>query len=334
MDNESNYITGIGVVNSNCGFDELCQFEEKLYRYMFSRRRKGSQYPFPIRTRCTANPGGIGHDWVKRTFIDPATAKRGTLFIPASLDDNPGLNAREYRESLMELDPVTRAQLMHGDWNVRPEGLLFKREWFKDKILDELPNKRLRRIRYWDLAATKVDPKKGNDPDFCSGCAMASDDDNNVYVYDMQHFRDTPLATEERIQTTAQIDGRNVTIRIEQEPGASSKLYIATLAQRLLSGYDCGPFPTNGLDKVTRAKPFSAACQRGSVYIVRGSWVSEWLDEVCAFPIVAHDDQVDATTGGYNALFAEPELRTGRGYYGSADIQQDRAARFAVGPKW
>ena len=31
---------------------------------------------------------------------------------------------------LDELDAVTRAQLLEGDWQVRPEGVMFKREWF------------------------------------------------------------------------------------------------------------------------------------------------------------------------------------------------------------
>ncbi len=291
------------------GFDELTQFEERLYRYMFSRRRKPAGTPYPIRTRATSNPGGIGHDWVKARFIAPQTAKRGTIFIPASLDDNPGLNAREYRESLAELDPLTRAQLEKGDWDTRPEGMLFKREWFVNNYIDacELPRQR-RQLRYWDLAATKLREDKKNDPDWCAGPLVSADDSNRFYIEGLEHFRDTPLATEGRLLQSASMDGTSISIRIEQEPGASSKLYIATIAQRLLAAYDVMGFPTNGLDKITRAKPFSAACQRGSVFIVRGNHVAEMMDELCAFPMSNHDDIVDGLTGGYNALFAEPEL--------------------------
>jgi hypothetical protein len=51
------------------GFDELTQFEESQYRYLFSRLRKSAESSIPPRMRSTSNPGGLGHDWVSKRFF-------------------------------------------------------------------------------------------------------------------------------------------------------------------------------------------------------------------------------------------------------------------------
>ncbi|MBQ6823613.1 MAG: terminase family protein, partial [Clostridia bacterium] len=51
-------------------FDELTHFTEGMYLYLMSRLRGST--PYPRQMKSTTNPGGIGHDWVKRRFIDPA----------------------------------------------------------------------------------------------------------------------------------------------------------------------------------------------------------------------------------------------------------------------
>lgn len=54
------------------GVDELGQWQEKTYRYLFSRLRRKKDVPVPLRMRASANPGGRGHEWVKRRFIEYA----------------------------------------------------------------------------------------------------------------------------------------------------------------------------------------------------------------------------------------------------------------------
>jgi hypothetical protein len=66
-----------------------------------------------------------------RTEPVQATADGQRVFVPARLRDNPHLDTEEYTKTLQQLDPVTRRQLLEGDWDVRPEGKLFKREWFE-----------------------------------------------------------------------------------------------------------------------------------------------------------------------------------------------------------
>lgn len=127
------------------GFDELTHFQEDDYLYLSSRLRKPADGPLsmvPLRLRAASNPGGIGHRWVRRRYVeklprpdDPldtseACAKR--VFIPARLMDNPSINRDEYTRTLSILDPQTRKQLMDGDWMARPPG-----EWVFPQGLDE-----------------------------------------------------------------------------------------------------------------------------------------------------------------------------------------------------
>lgn len=178
------------------------------------------------------------------------------------------------------------------------EGNLFKRAWLKQ--IDDHAPRDIQLVRHWDLAATKQRP--GSDPDYAAGVLMGMEADS-FYIIDIQHFRDSPQAVEQRLMQTARSDGVEVPIRIEQEPGSASKLYIDSLARKLPQ-YDVRGIPVS-TDKVTRARPFSAACERGSVHLVRGQWIDGFIEEICTFPHAAHDDRVDAATGAYNALARE-----------------------------
>ena len=129
MEYEKNKFDYQGAAYHFVGYDELTQFEEAMYTYLFSRQRRRVDSPIPIRMRSASNPGGIGHDWVKKRFIDEKSRKPHTVFIPALLQDNPNIDQAAYIESLAELDPITRAQLLAGDWDAY-QGGRFLREWF------------------------------------------------------------------------------------------------------------------------------------------------------------------------------------------------------------
>ncbi len=105
------------------GFDELTQFPEQWYRFLFSRLRRRAGIEVPLRMRAATNPGGIGHEWVRRRFI--ANLSRERPFVPALLADNPSLDRAEYLSSLAELDVTTRKQLEEGLWIRDTEGLVY-----------------------------------------------------------------------------------------------------------------------------------------------------------------------------------------------------------------
>ena len=119
-------------------FDELTHFTYEEYVYLKSRNR-----PNGPGTRCyirsTANPGGVGHAWVKERFIDPGTpgetvwekvkvqhpnGKTETkwysrVFVPSSVFDNQILldNDPAYLVRLASLPEAERNALLYGDWD-------------------------------------------------------------------------------------------------------------------------------------------------------------------------------------------------------------------------
>jgi predicted phage terminase large subunit-like protein len=272
------------------GFDELTQFAEDQYRYLHSRLRRLKDSDVPIRMRAASNPGGIGHEWVNTRFVDEKT--RQCMFIPSKLEDNPYLDQEEYRKSLQKLDPITRAQLLNGDWGIRPEGGMFKRQWFPVAL--DYPHDAWF-CRYWDKAASQG---KG---DYTAG-ALIGYRQGKVYIIDMKHDQLNSGGVEALIRQTAMIDGPEVMIRMEQEPGSAGVDVIDHYARYVLPGYNFKGVRSTG-SKISRAGAIATAAENGNVCIVRGAWNNEFLDEIVVFPNEAyHDDQVDAISGAYNAL--------------------------------
>ena len=274
------------------GFEELTQFTETQYRYMHSRTRRLEGSIVPIRVRATSNPGGIGHEWVRARFID--TREPDRCFIPAGLADNPFLDRESYEASLSNLDPVTRAQLLNGDWTVRAPGGMFRREWFT--TVEAAPVGP--RVRYWDLAATEAKP--GKDPDWTVGALLAYVD-GRTYICDVRRARLDPGGVERLVRATAETDGKDVAVWIEQEPGSSGKLAIDYYQRHVLPEYALKPDRVTG-DKATRAAPLSSQAEAGNVSLVRGGWIPDFLDEAETFPGGSHDDQIDAVSGAYGKL--------------------------------
>ena len=268
-------------------FDELTQFQEQDYLYLFSRLRRLSGSKVPCLMRSTSNPGGQGHAWVKQRFLVEGPSK-GRLFLPAGRADNPSVDQESYARSLESLDPLTRMQLRDGNWDVTDKGPVFDRGWFE--IVPAPPPDLTHRCRWWDLAATEA--KKGKDPDWTAG-ALLGCKDGIFYVLDMQRWREKPAVNEQRIKDTAARDGRGTMIGMEQEPGSGGVNTIDHYARHVLQGLPFEGKRSTG-SKAEYARPLSSAAQKGNVKLVQGAWIGEFLDELEAFPVGAHDDQVDA----------------------------------------
>ncbi len=295
------------------GFDELTQFLQAQYLYVaFSRNRRELKSNLPIRTRATSNPGGAGHQWVRDRFImdartvGPADAASfidpGRAFVPSKIRDNPHLDADEYERGLKNLHPYERAQLMDGDWNVRPPGALFQRVWFR--IFENLVGQVARRVRYWDLAATE--PEKGKDPDWTVGTLEAElvggTAPVDFMVEDVERFQLEPGELELRLRSVADADGPNVLQLIEQEGGSAGKIAARSIG-RALEGHQVR-FERSTGSKAVRAGPFASAASQGRVGVLRRPWLSEWFQELEMFTGVddGHDDQVDSASGAYAEL--------------------------------
>ena len=86
---------------------------------------------FPKRIYYTCNPGGPGHGYIKRLFIDrryePGEDPEDYAFIPARVTDNTALLARQpdYLKTLEALPPKLRRAWLEGRWDIM-EGQVFQ----------------------------------------------------------------------------------------------------------------------------------------------------------------------------------------------------------------
>jgi predicted phage terminase large subunit-like protein len=302
-----------GTSYSYVGFDELTRFGEAHYRRMFRVLRQpneagaGDAAPdgtrlsdVPVRVRAASNPGGPGHAWVKARFVDRETRHPEALFLPSRLADNPYLDRAEYEARLAELPLAERERLPHSDWEIPDDGELFQRGWFELLERGQLPTG-LRAVRFWDLAGSE--PSSANrDPDYTVGLRLELDPvSGSFYISDLVRERKAPGAVERLIAATAARDGREVTIGIEQEPGAAGVALVDRYIRQLLRGYRVFGERVTG-EKLIRAQPVAAAAENGLIKLVRGRHSEELLDELTSFPHGAHDDCVDALSGAHNLL--------------------------------
>lgn len=309
MEREADKLNYQGSAYHFIGFDEVTQFTEGQYTYPLSRiRRDIDKAHIPTRARSGANPGGPGHQWVQDRFRpDEAVSPDKILyiededrfFLPAQLKDNPSLDREQYTRTLMRLDPITRAQLLEGDWRATGSGANFKREDFRvvDKIPEHIVFTSL--CRSWDLAATG--PTENADADYTVGSLCGLDEINDFWIIEVVAIQGTPGQVKHLIQQTALLDGPEVPVVIEQEPGASGKMVIDQYENEYLPGYDVFGVRSTG-NKVVRAAPMANASTDKRIKIVHGKWTKRQLDELEQFPFGGHDDFVDSPAGGFNFL--------------------------------
>lgn len=324
------------------GFDELTHFDEGQYTFLFSRIRRPdlvclncssavrnyggpsfrhtsknvkckepypdpkvlAQYPpapdgtsvfdVPLRMRSATNPGSTGHEWVRDRFVNLVTRKEDAVFIPASLADNPSLDYEAYRENLMHLSPVERERLLNGDWDVTEDGSMFERHWFK-MLRSPTPPVSRNVVRFWDNAAS------AGTGDWTVGVKMIHTDDGKWVIEDVVRGQWSTLQKQQIMAQTAALDGVHVAIRTEQEPGSAGVDVVDNLRRNVLAGYDFDGIRSSG-DKETRAAPFASQAEAGNVYLMEGKWNKDYLDEATQFPVGAHDDQIDASSGALSYL--------------------------------
>lgn len=109
--------------------DEATQLSERAFQYLQTIVR-GTNKDYPKRIYITCNPGGVGHNWVKRLFIDknyridPDNPERNEnpedyTFIPATVEDNTFLmeSSPMYVQALANLPDDLRRAHRYGDWD-------------------------------------------------------------------------------------------------------------------------------------------------------------------------------------------------------------------------
>lgn len=172
------------------GFDQVEQMTETQYTFLMGCSR--TSYPgIQCVVRSSANPGGVGHLWVKNRFIDLGDGVTYTdpdtgltrVFISANIWDNPAVleNDPAYLRRLMSLPEAERRAYLYGDWEVF-SGQYFP-EWRRDVHVLELerdPEPWMERIGGMDW---------GYDPSPGVVLMAAVDPSERVIVYDELTFR-------------------------------------------------------------------------------------------------------------------------------------------------
>lgn len=114
--------------------DEATQLSEHQMKIIAASCRGTNN--FPKRVYYTCNPGGQGHGYIKRIFIDrnynEGENPDDYEFIQALVDDNTALMEMqpEYKQQLEALPENLRKAWLYGDWNI------FEGQFFEDFVDD------------------------------------------------------------------------------------------------------------------------------------------------------------------------------------------------------
>jgi predicted phage terminase large subunit-like protein len=351
-------------------FDEATHFEESQFWYMLTRNRKAPRGldPFFVLT-CNPDPDSWVKElisWWLDDKGDPILERSGKLrwflrrndeliwgdspeelepyfederdrplsvtFIPAALDDNPALLAKDpdYRSRLRAQMAHDRAGLEKGNWNARPvKGDYFQRGWFRlmssNKMTRRLSNQPdldkdlIRVVRAWDLAGTPVDgdlvagvprpddfkaSKDKKKADWSRGIKAGLLRNGDMVVLDMVSCRDTPGAVRQLRHRTAIQDGPRVLVSVPQDPGQAG-LDQVDREKADMRGMCRVIGQTRSKDKAFYARPVSVFCYSGRMWYMEGAWNSDFFNELENFPPdnkSEHDDIVDAFADTFRLL--------------------------------
>jgi phage terminase large subunit-like protein len=242
---------------------------------------------------------------------DPTGREKGELLSP--------IREREWLEELETEDP--RFFLGHFQGLPRAEsGDKFLREWFN---IGECPPIR-NWVRYWDIAVTK-----NQRSDYTAGCLMGIDQNQNVWIRDMVHFRaEWPDAADKICEVTVAdlanyaVSGKSYRVGIDarlSQIGFVQELFRRPIFKEAPEApwitqtetHRAQLFPDrSGGDKLERAAGLRVRGKSGQLFLHRNiEWNEKFIAEAIGFsglPNDGHDDQVDAASGAYAMLWSRP----------------------------
>jgi predicted phage terminase large subunit-like protein len=255
---------------------------------------------------------GQAHKWEVLRF--PAIAESQDerdknneyIGLPTGLPDPLGRKEGEplapnrfSKEALTEIKEDVGTMVWSAEYGQVPrplEGNRFKRAWFE--ILGDFP-RAAKLVRYWDKGGT------AGGGAFTAGVLIARHD-GFTYIVDVVRGQWSSYEREETIKQTAELDrGRFGYVKnyIEQEPGSGGK-ESAESTIRNLAGFAIERDLPSG-DKDVRLEPFAAQAEARNVFLIRGAWNHDWVEEMAAIPNGTYRDQADATAGAFNKLATE-----------------------------
>lgn len=224
--------------------------------------------------RCTTSIG----------FSDPRT-EDGELLFP-----------ERFPAEVFERDKKAMGSMaVAGQFQQRPaprSGGFFR--WENLAVCETAPRDIVQTVRYWDKAGTDGGGAH------TAGVKMGRAKDGRWYVLNVVRGQWAAAERERIIRATAELDGRDTVIWIEQEPGSGGK-ESAESTIRNLAGFKVFAERATG-DKAVRAEPYAVQVEAGNIVMVRGEWNQAFIDEHKTFPVGKYKDQIDAAGGAFNKL--------------------------------
>ncbi len=295
------------------GFDEASLHTSFQMTYLFRSLRKPSEGPLsevPLRMRLSSNPGGKGSGFLRERFVpdaymdepdedvrfskmwwkaDPTDGTR-RLFVPARLKDNPHLNYEEYVQSLMQLDPVTRAQQLHGDWREFSGGR-FQKEWFARRwwrhgdyfyttgTMDRPNNWHKSQLHIFVVVDSAISEKSKSD--FTAAGAFAACPDGDLLVLKVKRARMFPQKVCEEVLLLCQETGAT---KVGFESDNYQRL-LADMARKTPGMPPVVPLYTRNVGKLHRGLPAITQAEGGRIVFPQTPqpWMGVVLTELLAF---------------------------------------------------
>ena len=293
----------------------------------------------PTHAVCN-NPGGKGHEFCKRRFIDPETRAKGSVFVSASLKDNAqNLDVEAYkRDSLSKLDPVTRLQREDGNWNAYPGGRFDKanfRYHYKQGDYCILVYNGVERCRFipknvvrFAICDPAASSKKTADHTVVGVFSVAPGCGDLVWLHAERFQAEIP----DVVPRLQEVQKRWKPSYMGIEAVASNRA-VLQLAQRASNpSIICSPLSPGGEDKLVRATPAINMVASGRVWLPADNPtfpLAEVESELIRYTgdqkQDAHDDCVDvlayacrAVTGGVGGRAGSPFVIQSTGARGGA----------------
>jgi len=182
-----------------------------------------------------------------------------------------------------------------GQDPVPPGGGLFRVDNFQ--YTERVPghNQIVKTVRYWDKAGSQGEGA------YTVGVKMHKLTNGKFVVSDVKRGRWASDEREKVLRQTAEADGPNVIVYVEQEPGSGGK-ESAENSIRNLAGFSAHMDRPTG-DKVYRADPYSVQVNNGNVLLLSGcDWINDFKEEHRFFPYGMYKDQIDAAAACFNKI--------------------------------
>jgi predicted phage terminase large subunit-like protein len=233
---------------------------------------------------------------------DPKQKKWRT--INYSTDSNPLLNPESIEALRKEIPPEIRAQELDGKFISFTGKGPFKRKWFH--IVEKLPP-----LSEWhDFVISADTAFKTDEENDNSAFALMINATNGYYILNTYNkkveFPDLIKDIGEfHYRHNFRWDRRISKVLIEDKASGQSALQIFRRKSKL---------PVEGIipkgDKYTRARATTPVFESGNVFLLRGGWNDELIDQFCEFTALLDtaDDIVDAVTQAINYFESGPQM--------------------------